>query len=186
MSKFTYSAIDDITTKDGSRVCFYFGFNSEAISFAAKKLVAEEITHFKSENYYDVFAWLGFNVLSEALYNSQKFRKKYRINCQTVIKDKLIVGTINDKPIFFLTLDDGKNWSWSEDFSDLLPVFGENIENSINQALGSDFLKNYWIFIDENAAQKKVYEDYIRLKQECIGSTKSANSTSQSALLDAS
>ena len=183
MKKITYSVIDDVTTHNGDRVCFYFGFSPEGISFAAKKSVANEQSHSKAENYYDIFSWLGFNALSEALYSSPKFKKKYRLNYKWIIQDTLVVGTVNDKPIFFFTTDDNKNWAWTEDFADLLPVFGEGVENLITQALGTNFLKMYWEFVKEDAAQKKAYEGYLNLKQEQIEAAKLAQAESKEMLL---
>lgn len=183
MEKFSYLTVDDVLDINNDRVCFYFGFNAKNVSFAAKKSESGITSHFKSENFLDVFVWLGFNTLSKALYSSAKFKKKYRLSLKAIVPDKLLVGTINDKPIFFFTAEDQEAWAWTENIADLTPGFGENIESLITQVLGSDYLKKYWEFDKENKAQNKAYEGYLMQKQEQIEAAKIAKTAKKEDLL---
>lgn len=161
-----YIVIDDVTTANHDRICFYFGFANNVTHFAAKSSIQGVKSAYKATNFLDVFAWMGFSTLSMALYNSPKFQKKYRVNVVEVIEGQLVAGTVNSSPIFFFKTDIQSDlWSWTETVEDLTPSFGEDIESKINQVFGKDFLIMYGAFTQENKAQAKAHENYLEFKK---------------------
>lgn len=158
--------IDDVTLSNNDRVCFYFGFDNQQTIFAAKRSIAGNVNSIKANNYYDVFAWLGFSEIGFALFSSAKFAKKYRVNLTSVFENELLVGSINNSPVFFFKLKQSDDWVWTENLTDLIPPYGDDIEQKITQVMGKGFIEQYKEFALEVEAQKKAHESYLEIKSK--------------------
>ena len=175
----SYITIDDVTLPNSDRVCFYFGFDNKQTNFAAKRSINGDVKSIKSTNYYDVFAWLGFSDIGMALYNSQKFKKKYRLGITPVLDNQLLVVIANNNPVFFFKPTQNEDWVWTDCIADLVAPYGEEIEQTIARVMGRNFIEMYHEYIRENEAQKKAHEAYIEMKKQEQPKTTEASEVSE-------
>lgn len=138
----SYKVVDDVKVND-ERLCFYVRFDLEnGIGFAAKKQANNEITNIKSKEINDVVAWIGFNSeLSNALFKSERFSRKYKVNPQVIIQDQLLVNKLNGLYTYFIKRND--EWSWLESIEDIKPKFQFDIEERISAVMGKDFIRHH-------------------------------------------
>lgn len=173
-----YKTIADVSHLE-NRICIYMKFTPTAVpplQFAGKSQIQNEITSIKDVSFPEVLAWLGFTDLTFALFADQNFSKRYRTSVHTIHDNQLIINIINDLPYFFYKTN--KEWIVTEDLSDLLPHFNDNLPNEIESILGTSFMKKYNEQVKEKEACLKISAEYEQQKQELINEAKKAKEQS--------
>lgn len=137
-----YTVIDDVTVNK-NRICFYFKFDiASGIGFAAKKQIDNQISNIKSNDINDVIAWIGFdNELSQALFNSQRFGRKYRIQTSMIIEDKLLLNKLNGVYTYFVK--ENGQWTWLESIEDVVSKFDFDVQGHISSIMGKNFIAQH-------------------------------------------
>lgn len=138
----SYIVIDDVKVND-DRLCFYFRFDIESgIGFAAKKQVNNEVSNIKSDEINDVIAWIGFDSkFSGALFKSERFSRKYKVNPHMIIEGQMLVNKLNGLYTYFIKEND--QWIWLESIEDVKPKFQFDIEERISAVMGKDFINQH-------------------------------------------
>lgn len=151
-----FITISDVSLNQ-DRICFYFRLNqSYKAEFAAKQSLNGDVTSIKSQNIFDVYAWLGFSELARALFSSNKFSAKYKLKIKSVIPNELNILTNNHETAFFFKLEN--EWFWTQESSDLVPRFGEQVINQITSVAGRGFLEIH----EQAIAQQKEIDSNIK------------------------
>lgn len=151
-----FITIADVTL-NRDRICFYFRLNQNfKTEFAAKQALNGEISSIKSHNIFDIYAWLGFSEIAQALFNSVKFSAKYKIKIKSVLPNELNIVTNNEESAFFFKLE--SEWFWTQESSDLVPRFGEQVINQITSVAGRGFLEIH----EQAIAQQKEIDSNIK------------------------
>lgn len=151
-----FITIADVTL-NRDRICFYFRLNENyKAEFAAKQALNGQISSFKSPNILDIYAWLGFSEIARALFSSVKFTAKYKIKIKSVIPNELNIVTNNEESAFFFKHEN--EWLWTQEASDLIPQFGDQVFNQIASVAGQGFLETH----EKAIAQQKVIDTHIK------------------------
>lgn len=167
-----YKVIADISHLN-DRVCIYMKFDPQdamPLQFACKTQINGVVSSVKDKSFQGALAWLGFNELSNALYQDDKFSKRYRTNIHKIFENQLMINVINDIPYFFYKLKD--HWEVTEDLSELTPYFNDNLSAEIETILGTSFMKNYNALVKEKTTCQSISIEYEQQKQLLIEAAK--------------
>lgn len=135
-----YILIDEVSLS-ADRLRFYFKFDPlVGIVYAAKQQINGEITHIKSDSITTTIAWLGFNDLALALFQSKKFANRFKPSFSTIIQNKLIVISIKFEYHYFVF--EAEEWHAYESINENLFLQMDETQQAINSVMGHDFVKN--------------------------------------------
>ena len=139
-----YSTISKVHTENGDDIHLRFGFDMTQAKLIFSIIVAiankPEPREFQADTVEEIIAWLRFNRLSKALFNSPQFGRKYNL-VKTDISESMIVLTINKLPTFYVKRETGE-WDCSSDIA-IFAQLGHASYDKAKEILGNDFMSRY-------------------------------------------
>lgn len=139
-----YTTITHVQTPEGDDVHLRFGFDMEKAKLVFSIIVAlsgkPEPREFKANTVEEIIAWLRFNRLTTALFNSPSFCRKYQV-VKTNINENMLVLTINKLPTFYVRSSTG-SWDCSNDIA-IFAQLGEAKFEEAKKILGTSFMARY-------------------------------------------
>lgn len=139
-----YTTISHVQTENGDDIHLRFGFDMKQTKLIFSIIVTiankPEPREYQADTVEEIIAWLRFNRLSSALFNSPRFRKKYTL-VRTDISERMIVLTINKLPTFYIKRETGE-WDCSSDIA-IFTQLGNTSFEKAQEILGNEFMSRY-------------------------------------------
>lgn len=139
-----FITISHVQTENGDNIHLRVGFDMKQTKLLFSIIVTivnkPEPREHQADTVEEIIAWLRFNRLSTALFNSPEFCKKYTL-VKTDISENMIVLTINKLPTFYVKRETGE-WDCSRDIS-IFAQLGNASFDKAKEVLGTDFMSRY-------------------------------------------
>ena len=139
-----FTTISHVQTENGDDIHLRFGLDMKQIKLIFSIIVTiankPEPREHQADTVEEIIAWLRFNRLSSALFNSPKFCRKYTL-VRTDITKRMIVLTINKLPTFYIKRETGE-WDCSSDIAIFTQLGNASFEKA-QKILGNDFMASY-------------------------------------------
>lgn len=139
-----FTTIAHVQTENGDDIHLRFGFDMNLTKLVFSIVVTivnkPEPREYQADTVEEIIAWLRFNRLSSALFNSPRFCKKYAL-VRTDISENMIVLTINKLPTFYVKRETGE-WDCSSDIAIFAQLDNASFDKA-KEVLGSEFMSRY-------------------------------------------